>query len=53
MAQAQQIDRGDNIDVVGQRGGTTGSQRTFAAEGIFQQVLSQQADQRVAAVQFG
>jgi len=53
MAQAQQIDRGDNIDVVGQRGSTTGGQRTFAAECIFQQVLRQQAYQWVAAVQFG
>ena len=52
VAQAQQVEGGDDLHVIGQGGGTTGSQWAFAAECIFQQVLGEQADQRVTAVQF-
>ncbi len=52
VAQAQKIEGGDDLHVIGKSGSTTGGQRTFAAECIFQQVLGEQADQRMTAVQF-
>ena len=52
VAQTQKVKGGDNLHVIGKSGSATGGQRTFATECVFQQVLSQQANQRVTAMQF-
>ena len=53
MAQAQQHDGGDAVDTGGDGGSTAGRQGAVALQRGFNQVLSQHAHQRVAAVQLG